>query len=69
MTYKEQRDYEIKRLYATGNYSYEKLGKMFGISKTTVCHICNPEAKQRHRERVKNGKEHKPRPHRSGRII
>ena len=62
MTYKEQRDKEILRLYQTGNYSYDKLAKKYGISKTTVCHICKPEIKERHRALMKSGKISNPRP-------
>jgi hypothetical protein len=27
---------EIRRLYATGNYTYRKLGRIYGVSKTTI---------------------------------
>ena len=62
MTYKEQRNFEIKRLYETGNYSYDKLAKMFGVSKSTICFACNPEAKAKHHAHLKTGKIIKPRP-------
>jgi len=30
---------EIRKLYKTGNYSQDKLGKMFGVAQRTVCRI------------------------------
>lgn len=32
---------EIRRLYATGKYSQRQLGKIFGVSKTTIKEIVN----------------------------
>ena len=36
---KPERDAEMKALYATGNWSYEKIGKQFGISGVRVQQI------------------------------
>lgn len=45
MTYKEQRDKEINRLYATGNYSYKQLAKKFSLSTATVGKICKDDSR------------------------
>lgn len=41
---------EIKEMYTTGNWSLNKLGQQFGVSKKTILLIVNPESAERARE-------------------
>lgn len=49
----EQQD-QIKKLYKTGLYSWNQLAKMFGVSKSRVGQLVNPERDRKVRERMKS---------------
>ena len=50
-------DYEeIIQLYAIGNTSYNKLARQYGVSKTRIMQICNPQVANRYK---KYAKEHR----------
>lgn len=44
---------EIRRKYATGDYSYNGLAKEYGVSKRLIIFIVNPESKRKNDERIK----------------
>lgn len=44
---------EIKRLYATGQYSQRELARKFNVSRTLICLYSNDEKLKRHKELFK----------------
>ena len=34
---------EVKKMYASGNYSYNKIARFYGVSKRLIIFIVNPE--------------------------
>lgn len=50
---------DIKKLYASGDYSYNTLAKKYNVSKRLILFICNPDSKKREyarrRERIARG--------------
>lgn len=62
MTYAEQRNKEINRLYATGRYTYAELAKRFNLSVSRIEKICTPEVKKEHKRMFKEIKNTTPRP-------
>lgn len=54
----DEQKVEIKEMYATGDWSLNKLGQQFGVSKKTILLIVNPNSAERAREyRKENWKE------------
>lgn len=52
---------EIRRLYATGEYSLSKLAKKYNVCKKTISLTVNPEAKKKNDEYIKeNWKRFRP---------
>jgi hypothetical protein len=51
---------EIRELYSTGKLSYQKIGDMYGVSKSLIIHIVNPDIaekkRRQHAERRKDGR-------------
>lgn len=44
---------EVRELYATGEYSMKKLGEMFGVSRSLISIVVNPEMAQKRKDYVK----------------
>ena len=44
---------EIRHKYATGEYSYNKLAKEYGVSKKLILLIVNQESRRKNNERIK----------------
>lgn len=59
---------EIKRLYATGNYSQSELGRMFNVHRRTIDFIIDPEKmienNNKRKERGKDGRYYDKEKHR-----
>lgn len=56
----EQKE-EIREMYATGNWSLNKLGAAFGVSKKTVLLLVNPDSAEKAKEyRKENWREFQP---------
>ena len=51
---------EIRQLYSTGTISYQKIGEMYGVSKSLIIQIVNPDIaekkKKQFAERRKDGR-------------
>lgn len=50
---------DIRKLYASGDFSYNQIARDYGVSKRLIIFICNPESKKREyarrRERIARG--------------
>lgn len=64
----ESKHKEIRYMYGSGVYSYQKIANMYGVSKSLIILIVNPDIKERKRkeyaERRKDGRYYSKEKHR-----